>query len=248
VGCGSNLPERCEPARRCKGLAERFRRLEQRLEDKLTDHDFSHAVPSARARGCWRVAVAAYGWLAHLLSRVSGFAAEFRLNSQEEQRTRENVMGRLISLLFVAIAACCAQAAHAAATEVENISDPTWQPYQVYGSTNCTLPGVCALPFPAITTNRTLVTHVSCRFSMSTTYGYVVYAELNVGPVEPLAGPFNNLPLFTFSSSKGGVTLFGINAETYFFFATGDVPTVVIEASEAAPGNVICTLDGYYKS
>jgi len=100
-------------------------------KDKLTDHDFSHAVPSARARGCWRVAVAAYGWLAHLLSRVSGFAAEFRLNSQEEQRTRENVMGRLISLLFVAIAACCAQAAHAAATEVENISDPTWQPYQV---------------------------------------------------------------------------------------------------------------------
>jgi hypothetical protein len=156
-------------------------------------------------------------------------------------------MSRPISLVFVAIAALYAQAGRAAATEVENVTDPTWHPYQVYSSASCTTPGVCAVEFPAITTTRTLVTHVSCRFTMSTTYGYVVYAELNAGVVQPVAGAFNNLPLFTFSS-KEGTSYFGINAETYFFYETGDTPAVVIEALDAAPGKVICTLDGYYKS
>ncbi len=74
-----------------------------------------------------------------------------------------------------------------------------------FSSASCTLPGVCAVEFPAISTGRTLVTHASCRFSMATT-GYVSYAFLNVGPAEPISNvPFNNLPPFSFSS-KGGIT------------------------------------------
>jgi hypothetical protein len=155
-------------------------------------------------------------------------------------------MNRLVSLIAFAIAAFCAQAGHAAATEVSDITDATWHPYQVYATANCPYGGTCEVEFPAITTTRTLVTHASCRFSMSTTYGYVVYAELNTGPVEPISGAFNNLPLFSFSS-KEGVTNFGINAETYLFFENGSVPAIVIETSGANAGGAVCTLTGYYK-
>ena len=155
-------------------------------------------------------------------------------------------MNRLVFLTVFAISALCAQAGHAAATEVENITDPTWHPYQVYASTNCASAGACTVEFPAITTTRTLVTHASCRFSMSTAYGYVNYAELNHGPVEPLANAFNNLPLFTFSS-KDSVASYGINTETYLFFDNGTVPAIVIYTSDANAGGVSCTLTGYYK-
>jgi hypothetical protein len=78
------------------------------------------------------------------------------------------------------------------------------------------------------------------------TAGYVSYAMLNAGPVEPATyAPFNNLPLFSFAS-KGGNTNYGINTTTYFFFETGDTPAVAIETSEAAAGTVLCTLNGYY--
>ena len=80
---------------------------------------------------------------------------------------------------------------------------------------------------------------------MSTT-GNVSYAFLNAGPVEPISNvPFNNLPLFSFSS-KGGSTSYGINTTTYFFFETGEIPAVAIETSDAAAGAVFCTLNGYY--
>jgi hypothetical protein len=80
---------------------------------------------------------------------------------------------------------------------------------------------------------------------MSTT-GYISYAFLNVGPVEPIGNvPFNNLPLFSFSS-QGGTTSYGINTTTYFFFETGDTPAIAIETANAAAGTVLCTLDGYY--
>jgi len=155
-------------------------------------------------------------------------------------------MNRLPCLLAIAMAAFAAQAARAQVTEVTNEQEPTRHPYQAYSSSNCTYPGVCAVEFPAITTGRTLVTHASCGFSLATTYGYVGYAVLNAGPVEPIGGvPFNNLQLFTFSS-KDGVTNYGINTPTYLFFETGQTPTIALGTSGAAAGNVVCTLTGYY--
>jgi hypothetical protein len=154
-------------------------------------------------------------------------------------------MRRSIPLIACALAALWIQVGRAAVTEVENEQEPTRHPYQVFSSASCTLPGVCAVEFPAITTGRTLVTHVSCRFNMSTA-GYISYAFLNVGPVEPIGNvPFNNLPLFSFSS-QGGTTSYGINATTYFFVETGNIPAIAIETSNAAAGTVLCTLDGYY--
>jgi hypothetical protein len=154
-------------------------------------------------------------------------------------------MSRFIPLIACAIAALWIQVGQAAVTEVTNEQEPTRHPYQVYSSASCTLPGVCAVEFPAITTGRTLVTHASCRFSMSNA-GYISYAMLNVGPVEPISNiPFNNLPLFSFSS-KSGTTSYGINATTYFFFETGEAPGIAIVTGDAAAGTVFCTLDGYY--
>jgi hypothetical protein len=154
-------------------------------------------------------------------------------------------MRRSIPLIVCAIAVLWIQAGRAAVTEVENEQEPTRHPYQIFSSASCTLPGVCAVEFPAITTGRTLVTRASCRFSMSTT-GYISYAFLNTGPVEPIGNvPFNNLPLFSFSS-KGGTTSYGINTTTYFFFETGDTPAIAIETVDAAAGSVLCTLNGYY--
>jgi len=154
-------------------------------------------------------------------------------------------MRRFIPLIACAIAVLSTQAGRAAVTEVENEQEPTRHPYQVFSSASCTLPGVCAVEFPAITTGRTLVTHVSCRFNMSTT-GYISYAFLNAGPEEPIGNvPFNNLPLFSFSS-KGGSTSYGINTTTYFFFQMGETPAIAIETADAAAGAVLCTLNGYY--
>jgi hypothetical protein len=155
-------------------------------------------------------------------------------------------MNRLPSLIALAITVLSAQAGRAAVTEVESIQEPTRHPYQAYASSNCAFAGVCAVAFPTITTDRTLVTHASCGFSMSTTSGYVGYAVLNAGPVEPISGvPFNNLQLFSFSS-KDGITNYGINTETYLFFETGETPTIAVGTSEAAAGRVVCTLSGYY--
>lgn len=58
---------------------------------------------------------------------------------------------------------------------------------------------------------------------MSTTYGYVEYAELNQGPVEPINGPFNNPPLFTFSP-KNNVASFGIIRRPIYFSKTAPCP------------------------
>jgi hypothetical protein len=77
---------------------------------------------------------------------------------------------------------------------------------------------------------------------MATT-GYVSYAFLNVGPTEPISNvPFNNLPLFSFSS-KGGITNYGINTTTYFFFDTGEMPAIAIVTADAPAGTVFCTLN-----
>jgi hypothetical protein len=154
-------------------------------------------------------------------------------------------MRRSIPLIACAIAVLWIQGSRAAVTEVENEQEPTRHPYQVFSSASCTLPGVCAVEFPAITTGRTLVTHASCRFSMSST-GSISYAFLNTGPAEPIGDvPFNNLPLFSFSS-KSGTTSYGINSTTYFFFETGQTPAIAIETADAAVGTVLCTLNGYY--
>jgi hypothetical protein len=154
-------------------------------------------------------------------------------------------MNRFIPLTACALAALWIQVGQAAVTEVENEQEPTNHPYQVYSSASCTLAGVCAVEFPAISTGRTLVTHASCRFSMSTT-GYVSNAFLNAGPTEPIDNvPFNNLPLFSFSS-KGGTTNYGINTATYFFFEKGDTPAIAIVTGDAPAGTVFCTLNGYY--
>lgn len=150
-----------------------------------------------------------------------------------------------MTLIACVIAALWNQVGWAEVTEVENEQEPTRHPYQVFSSASCTLPGVCAVEFPAIATGRTLVTHVSCRFSMSTS-GIISYAFLNVGPVEPIGSqPFNNLPVFAFSSTAG-TTSFGINTTSYFFYETGQVPAVAIETSGASVGTVLCTLNGYY--
>jgi hypothetical protein len=154
-------------------------------------------------------------------------------------------MSRFIPLIACAVAALWIQVGRAAVTEVANEQEPTRHPYQVFSSASCTLAGVCAVEFPAITTGRTLVMHASCRFSMSTA-GYVSYAFLNVGPAEPIENvPSNNLPLFSFSS-KSGSTSYGINTATYFFFETGETPAIAIETADAAAGTVFCTLNGYY--
>jgi hypothetical protein len=153
-------------------------------------------------------------------------------------------MNRLSALVACAAAVLLAQGAHAAATEVDNLTDPIYHPYQAYASATCTLEGVCPVQFPAITSAVTLITHVSCTLQ-STKTNIVAYAALNQGPEEPASGPFNVLPVFQFASVGGGTSL-GINAQTYMFFTSGQTPDVVFQLENALPfGAVACTLSGY---
>ena len=154
-------------------------------------------------------------------------------------------MNKLMAIVTLAITALAAQAGHAAATLIENEQEPTRHPYQVFAQATCGFPGVCGVEFPTITTARTLVTHASCGFTLPTG-GYVAYAFLNKGPEVPISNiPGNYLPPFVFSTYDGVINI-GINAETYLFFETGDVPAISVVTANTAPSTIFCTLTGYY--
>jgi hypothetical protein len=126
-------------------------------------------------------------------------------------------------------------------TQVLNVNDPTRHPYQVSGlQTSCTTAGDCAFVFPAITTGNTLILHTSCSFSMAIGSGIAVAAL----SVQAETGS-DYLPVFTFSSSDG-LTSYGINADTYLFFAKGQQPRIDIVSTTAPVQNLLCTLSGYF--
>ncbi|MGC2170689.1 MAG: hypothetical protein WA555_12910 [Candidatus Sulfotelmatobacter sp.] len=129
-------------------------------------------------------------------------------------------------------------------TSVQNVSDPTNHPYQEFASTSCTGLGLCAVQFPAITTDRTLILHASCSFELPTgtsTAGSIGGAYL----VHPNSNPYNALQAFVYTNS-GGVTNFGINSETYLFFTKGQIPEIDVFGNNAPVVDLSCTLSGYY--
>lgn len=147
-------------------------------------------------------------------------------------------MRNLLSIL--AIAVLWTLTAHATTpTQVQNVDDPTVHPYQ-FAQANCSTAGACTIFFPAITTGRTLVQHVSCFFSLPT--GSSINSAYLYSQV---VNPRNFLQVFTYGSS-GGFTSLGINAETYLFFGKGDQPIVVAESSIGAVTDLACTVSGYY--
>ena len=134
---------------------------------------------------------------------------------------------------LTAMAFACAPAARADA--------PASHPYQVFAtSVTCQYQGDCAVFFPAIANaGNTIIQHLSCEFAL--TGGSVVGAVLS--------GPTNNVrnivPVFAFAAANG-VTTYGINADTYLFFAKGVVPEVDVYSAGAPIQDLNCTVSGYY--
>jgi hypothetical protein len=126
-------------------------------------------------------------------------------------------------------------------TQVVNVDDPTRHPYQEFADTSCTGPGDCFLPFPAITTGRTVIQHASCLFNL--TAGVAVLSASLSGPD---SNARNFLPVFVYGNS-GGVAYQGINADTYLFYTVGQQPRIdVFSNTGGAVTNLQCNLTGYY--
>ena len=141
---------------------------------------------------------------------------------------------------IAALALIWTSAAHAAATLVENVDEPTRHPYQQFATANCTLAGDCSIVFPAVTVDDTLVLHASCSFALASGSDLVAFASL--GSQE--ANPRNGLPFFK-NSTASGFTDYGINANTYLFYATGQHPQIDVFGRTAPVQNPICTISGY---
>lgn len=130
----------------------------------------------------------------------------------------------------------------AGATESENVTDPITHPYQQSAYTSCAsfAGGDCAIVFPAITTGRTLLLRASCTFSLAPG-GKVEWTS-----VSQQGGSVSNaLQIITYATVDG-VTTYGINAETYLFYDTGQQPRIDVYTSGGAVQTLNCTLTGYY--
>jgi hypothetical protein len=156
-----------------------------------------------------------------------------------QNQDREGKAMRRFSLVVTVVVLYTSVAFATTATLVRNVNDPTNHPYQVFASTNCTLSGSCTIIFPAITAGATLVQHVSCGFSLTTSStistAYLGLLDLN---------PANLLQVFTFGSANGS-TAYAINADTFLVVAKGQQPLVTIFANNPVSG-LQCTLTGYY--
>jgi hypothetical protein len=141
---------------------------------------------------------------------------------------------------IAALAFVWTSAAHAAATLVENVDEPTRHPYQEFATANCTLAGDCSIVFPAVTVEDTLVLHASCSFALASGNNLVAFASLGVQG----GNPRNALPFFI-NSTANGFTDYGINANTYLFYATGQHPQIDVFGRTAPVQNPICTISGY---
>src|SRR5277367_1977704 len=111
----------------------------------------------------------------------------------------------------------------APASVVVNQNDPTRHVYQWTSGNSCEPEG-CAIAFPAITTGRTIIKHVSCSFNLATS-GIVFYASLtdNING----HGDSNYLPLFTYGTWNNSL-YYGINADTYLSYAKGQTPVIYL--------------------
>ena len=129
------------------------------------------------------------------------------------------------------------------ATVVINQNDPTRHAYQWQLGTNCDPEG-CAIPFPAITTGRTIIKHVSCTFHMATG-GVLFYVSLTDN-IRGYEGDFQNyLPIFPYTT-YANATYYGINADTYLSFTKGQTPVVYLYSLYEGPQAFVCTLTGYF--
>ena len=130
------------------------------------------------------------------------------------------------------------------AIDVKNVADPVRHPYQQTASVNCGGPSsVCLVTFPAITTARTLVRHVSCAFSLVKDD---IVGEVFLSDSTLQIRSF--LPITTYADAVGGgENFYAISGDPYAFFETGQTPT--IEFLVLGPSNDLafsCTLAGYY--
>jgi hypothetical protein len=144
---------------------------------------------------------------------------------------------------FNGLARAQKKTAGAPATVVVNQNDPTRHVYQWYTATNCNPEG-CALAFPAITTGRTIIKHVSCTFNMATS-GILFRVSLTEN-INGFTGDINNfLPVFPYGTWNNA-TYYGINADTYLSFTKGQTPVVYLYSLYAGPQGFSCTLTGYF--
>jgi hypothetical protein len=124
----------------------------------------------------------------------------------------------------------------------ENIDEQTRNPYQQFSRANCTLAGDCQTVFPAITTTRTLILHVSCSFGLATG-GTIAFASLG----SENANPRNGVPVFV-NGTSSGMTTYGINADTYLFVNQTDQPSVDVYSPTSVVQDLTCTVSGYSPS
>lgn len=130
----------------------------------------------------------------------------------------------------------CASAASA--------DDPIWAPYQETAQQFCAA-SPCTVVFPAITT-ETLIKQASCIFTLNQSTNSLVYAVLYNNP--PGSGTRGNYLQFFSEGNSSGIPYYGINAQTYVFASTGQVPRVQVFSDPAYASLVACNLSGYTRS
>ena len=143
---------------------------------------------------------------------------------------------------FNSLASAQKKTAGTSASVVVNQNDPTRHVYQWTSGNSCDPEG-CAISFPAITTGRTIIKHVSCSFNLSTS-GILFYVSLT-DDVNGHGSGSNYLPLFTYGTWNNSL-YYGINADTYLSFTKGQTPVIYVYSLYAGPQYFGCTLTGYF--
>jgi hypothetical protein len=111
------------------------------------------------------------------------------------------------------------------------------KPYQQFGqnATLCT-GGNCTVDFPAVAA-ETLISQVTCYFFLSNTYENAL-AELTDGV------GYNFLPIAQ-TSTYNGYIFYVINAQTQYFFSSGQQPQVYVGGNGGEISQLQCSVSGY---
>jgi hypothetical protein len=113
----------------------------------------------------------------------------------------------------------------------------TVNPYQEFGSTECTVAGDCAIVFPKVV-EETLVLRVLCAFALANTAS-ISFASLGTQN----ANTRNALQVFARGTLES-TTNYTINVETYLFVSKGDQPRIDVFALNASVTGLIRTVSG----
>jgi hypothetical protein len=125
------------------------------------------------------------------------------------------------------------------ATSVKNIYDPLLSNFQETLSNNCATTD-CEIIAPAVT-KTTLIQHVSCQFSMSSS-AVITQAFLT----DLTLSGFNYVNPFSYGTVNSDAYR-GINADTFLIYKKGMQPRIAIETSGDSAGGTKCTLSGYHQ-